>query len=449
MSRPAVAPTRRPPPGPSKPVAVAEIRRDPLAFLREATERHGDLVRHVTTDGQEVVTVNRADLARRVLRERRRIYVKRGTPDYQMLTPLLGEGLLTSEGEVWRRQRRTTQPAFDRARIATLDGLIVDQTLALLERWAPAIAGASPVRLDHDLSSLTLAVVAQAILGSGISNADRRFGQAVDTVNRFMGHYDPAEPTPEGARARAAFGGAASFLDGLVRLMVQARRAEGPGCERDLLDRLLVGGYDDRSLRDQVLTMLMAGHETTAKALTWTSYLLARHPEVAARLDRQLEQALGTDAPSAEGLAAIPLCRQVIREALRLYPPVWLLSRLALEDDDLGGFQVAAGTLVCVSPYLLHRHPDYWEDPERFDPDRFAEDGAEAGRPDFAYIPFSGGPRRCIGETLALLEGQLVLATLRQRVEWRLLPGHPVEPEALVTLRPREGLPVTVAARGG
>jgi cytochrome P450 len=449
MPRSAVAPSRRRPPGPREPVAVADIRRDPLGFLRETTARYGDVARHVTLEGDSVVIVNRADLARSVLRERRRVYVKRGTPDDQMLTPLLGEGLLTSEGEMWQRQRRTAQPAFARRRIAALDGLIVEQTLALLERWKQAIADGSAVRLDHDLSSLTLAVVAQAILGSGISNADRRFGRAVDTVNRFMGHYDPLEPTAEGARARAAFSGALAFLDGLVRLIVQARRAEGTSNDPDLLDRLLADGYDDRSLRDQVLTVLMAGHETTAKALTWASYLLACHPEVGARLDRELAVALDGREPTAEDLAAAPLCRDVMREAMRLYPPVWLLSRRATRDDELGGFHIAGGTLVCVSPYLLHRHPDYWDAPESFNPDRFADGDAETRRPDFAYIPFSGGPRRCIGETLALLEAQLVLATLRQRVDIRLVPGHPVEPEALVTLRPREGLIVTLARRGG
>jgi cytochrome P450 len=443
-----LASSRRLPPGPSEPVPVAEIRRDPIAFLRASTERYGDVVRHTTPEGDEVVTVNRAELARQVLRERHRIYVKAGTPDDQMLTPLLGKGLLTSEGDVWREQRRVAQPAFDRARVATLDGVIVAETEALLERWAAALADGAVVRLDHDLSSLTLAVVARAILGAGMTGTGRRFGQAVDTVNRFMGHYDPMEDSEAGARARAAFGGAVGFLDGLVRLLVQGRRAEG-GEHDDLLDRLLAGGFDDRSLRDQVITMLMAGHETTAKSLTWTTYLLARHPEVAERLDRELAEVLGGRAPTADDVPALPLTGNVVREAIRLFPPVWLLSRRAAQDDELGGFHVAAGTLVCVSPYLLHRHPDYWEAPDAFDPNRFADADAEARRPDFAYIPFSGGPRRCIGETLALLEAQLVLATLRQRIDVRLVPEHPVEPEALVTLRPRDGLLATLAPRNG
>jgi cytochrome P450 len=421
------------PPGPAEPVPIARIRADPLAFLVELTARYGDVVRHETESGP-VVTVNRPELARRVLGHRDRNYVKRGTPDDAMLTPLLGRGLLTSEGETWKRQRRIAQPAFDRRRVEGLGDLIREETLALVERWRPALASGEPVRLDHDLSSLTLAVVSRAILGSDVSGIGRRFGEAVDTVNRFMGHYDPLLPGAEGAEARAAFAGALRFLDGIVSLLVASRRASGERGD-DLLAALLAAGFDEREIRDQVLTMLMAGHETTAKALGWTLYLLERHPEVAARLDAELAR---------EELPELGL--HVVRESLRLYPPVWLISRTAVADDLLGGYRVPAGTLVCVSPYLLHRHPAYWEEPERFAPDRFATDG---GRPEFAYLPFSGGPRRCIGERLALYEALIVLAVLRREVELRLVPSHPVEPEALVTLRPRHGLLATVAHRGG
>jgi cytochrome P450 len=337
-----------------------------------------------------------------------------------MLTPLLGRGLLTSEGEVWKRQRRITQPSFERSRVESLGALIVEETEALIDRWAPAMASGETVRLDHDLSSLTLAIVSRAILGSDVSGIGRGFGEAVDTVNRFMGHYDPLLPGTEGAEARASFGGALRLLDGIVSLIVQSRRASGEESD-DLLGTLLAAGFDEREIRDQVLTMLMAGHETTAKALGWTIYLLDSH----------------------SGVVADDL--HVIQEAMRLYPPVWLISRTALADDEIDGFSVPAGTLVCVSPYLLHRHPAYWREPERFDPARFA---VADERPEFAYMPFSGGPRRCIGERLALFEAELVLSTLRRRVDIRLVPEHPVEPEALVTLRPKHGLLATVAARG-
>ncbi len=421
------------PPGPSERVPIAEIRADPLRFLERITAEYGDVVRHETENGA-VVTLNRPDLARHVLRNRDRNYVKAGTPDDAMLTPLLGRGLLTSEGETWKRQRRITQPAFERSRVEGLGELIVEETEALVGRWAPALASGEAVRLDHDLSSLTLAVVSRAILGSDVSGIGRRFGEAVDTVNRFMGHYDPLLPGAEGADARAAFTGALRLLDGIVSLIVAGRRASGDESD-DLLGALLAAGFDEKEIRDQVLTMLMAGHETTAKALSWTSYLLDAHPDVAARLDAELAR---------EPLP--PLLLHVVQESMRLYPPVWLISRTTGADDEIDGFRVAAGTLVCVSPWLLHRHPAYWRNPLDFDPDRFA---AADDRPEFAYMPFSGGPRRCIGERLALFEAQLVLATLRRRVSIRLVPSHPVEPEALVTLRPRHGLLATVSPRGG
>jgi cytochrome P450 len=418
------------PPGPAERVAIADIRADPLGFLQALVAEHGDIVRHETEE-QIVITLNRPEYAHHVLRNRDRNYAKRGTPDDAMLTPLLGRGLLTSDGETWKRQRRITQPSFEKRRIDALGDLIVEETNALVDRWMETTG--EVVRLDHDLSSLTLAVVSRAILGSDVTGIGARFGEAIDTVNRFMGHYDPLLPGAEGDRVRAEYGNAMRFLDSLVALIVQGRRASGDQ-DDDLLSALLAGGFDDREIRDQVLTMLMAGHETTAKALSWTSYLLDQHPDVAARLDDELAR---DPQP--------PFTLQVVQEAMRLYPPVWLISRIATVDDEIDGFAIPEGALVCISPYLLHRHPEFWDKPELFDPDRFAEASAE--RPEFAFMPFGGGPRRCIGERFALFEAQLALATIRQRVSIRLVPDHPVEPEALVTLRPKHGLLATVTPR--
>ncbi len=431
------------------------IRRDPLAFLTEMRARYGDVTSH--TIDERVYLVNRPDLAHRVLAANRRNYVKSGTPDDLMLTPLLGQGLLTSEGEVWKRQRRVSQPAFSRERVQGFDGLITESTLKLVDRWTSAPSSAEPMRLDHQLSGLTLAIVARAIFGSDLTGINEYFGEAVDVLNRFMGHFDPLEDSAAGREARAAYAKAVGFLNGLVRLLVQGRRLEGTEGRDDLLSRLIDGLSKDahvarpeaeRELRDQVVTMLMAGHETTAKALTWTSVLLHRNPEVAVRLDAELDAVLGGRVPCAADLPHLPLCHRVIQEALRLYPPVWLLSRRAVGDDQLAEFDVPAGTLVCVSPYVLHRDERFWEQPEAFDPDRFGEERS-ADRPDYAYIPFSGGPRHCIGRHLAMLEAQLVLATIRQRVRLTLVEDHPIEPEALVTLRPRYGVLATVARRDG
>ncbi len=429
------------------------IRSDPLAFLTRMREQYGDVTSH--TIDERVYLVNRPDLAHRVLAANRRNYVKAGTPDDQMLTPVLGKGLLTSDGELWKRQRRVCQPAFDRDRVETFDELVTSATDELLGRWLAAPDDGEPLRLDHQLSGLTLAIVARAIFGSDLTGINEHFGEAVDALNRFMGHYDPLEDSDHGRASRAAFAKAVGFLNGLVRLLIQARRLEGTEGRDDLLSRLIDGGAQEaagpeaeRELRDQVVTMLMAGHETTAKALTWTIVLLDRHPELAERLDAELDAVLGERVARAGDLAALPFCRQVIQEAMRIYPPVWLLSRRSVGEDRLGEFDVPAGTLVCVSPYVLHRDPLYWEDPLVFDPDRFSDERS-AGRPEYAYIPFSGGPRHCVGRHFAMLEAQLVMATLRRRVRLALVDGHPIEPEALVTLRPRYGVLATVQARHG
>jgi enediyne biosynthesis protein E7 len=438
------------PPGPAEPVELTTIRRDPLRFLTRMRSDYGDVTSHVLDE--RVYLVNRPDLARRVLAGNQRNYVKAGTPDDMMLTPLLGRGLLTSDGEVWKRQRRVSQPPFDRKRVETFDGLVTTATNELVDRWLAA-GPAEPLRLDHQLSGLTLAIVGRAIFGSDLTGIDERFGAAVDVLNRFMGHYDPLEDSEAGREARASFGRAVGLLNGIVGLLIQARRLEGTEGRDDLLSTLIDGLGDEsgaaateRELRDQIVTMLMAGHETTAKALTWTTVLLHGDPAVAGRLDDELRSVLGDRTATSADLPRLPYLTNVISEALRLYPPVWLLSRRAVVDDRLGEFDVPAGTLVCVSPYLLHRDERYWRDPETFDPDRFGE-AESAGRPEYAYIPFSGGPRHCIGRHFALLEAQLVLATMRRRVRIELVEGHPIEPEALVTLRPRHGVLATVRGR--
>jgi enediyne biosynthesis protein E7 len=434
------------PPGPPGIVPLAEIRDDPLGFLERTVQTHGDFTAH-RTEAWQVFLVNRPDLARRLLRELRSSLSKLGTPDDQMLAPLLGRGLLTSEGEQWKRQRTLAQPAFTPRRIETFDADMVRAATDLLARWRPAVEAGTPVRLDHDLTGLALTVVARALLGADMSGVGGRFGESVDTVNRVMGHYEPLADTPDGRRARVEFGRAIAFLDQIVRLLVEGRRVSRVQAD-DLLGRLLdaadeEGGFTPTELRDQVLTMIMAGHETTAKALTWTLYLLDRHRDVGDALRAQLRDVLGDRLPTTADLERLPLCRQVILEAMRLYPPVWLISRRTTQPVELDGYTVPAESLVCVSPYLLHRHPDHWEDPERYDPARFAPE-REAARHPFAYIPFSEGPRKCIGHAFALTEAQLVLATLWARLDVRVVPDHPVSPEALVTLRPRHGLLATL-----
>jgi enediyne biosynthesis protein E7 len=432
------------PPGPADEIDAAAIRSDPLRFLSDLT-KYGTLCSH-RTGGERVYVLNSPDLARRVLKDDYTSYTKAGTPDDHMLSPLLGDGLLTSNGETWARQRHLCAPSFRRAAVEEFDSLMTAAAADLADRWGRAADVQQKIRVDHDLTSLTLRIVVAALLGSDQADLGQGFGRAVDAINRFIGHYDGMAPmTGDMAARRDAYVAAERFLRGAVALLIAARRLSGPaGHHDDLLAAMMdSGGLSDRELHDQVLTMVMAGHETTAKALTWTLHVLAGQPQIAGAVRDELRLVLGGRVPSAADLPALGLTRRVVDEVVRLYPPVWLISRRATRDTELGGYPVPGGTLVCISPWTLHRNPAYWPDPERFDPDRFLADAA-AIRPSHAYLPFGGGPRVCIGRAFALTEAALVLATILPRLSLERIPEVPVEPEALVTLRPRNGLVMSV-----
>ncbi len=437
---------------------MRQIRESPLAFLDDLYARFGDISAH-SAGGEPVVVVSSPTLARTVLRDRYDRYVKTGTPDDLMLRPLLGNGLLTSDGEVWARQRRACAPAFRPGTIDQYVPLMTGAAGALAARWQAGADAASraglpspALRVDHDLMGLTLGVVASAMLGTDLTGVGPGFGQAVDAVNRYLGHVVPGEQPDDDLFARQrAFDRGRSFLQLLVRTLIQARRLSGGG-PQDLLAGLLGDGLagqqaaDDEELRDQVLTMVMAGHETTAKSLTWALHLLDRHPAERDALEREVDDVLGGRRATAADVPALVRVRAVLMESMRLFPPVWLISRRCVVDDELGGFRVDAGSLVCISPWVLHRRSDLWAEPAAFRPERFLG-GCAAPAQAHSYLPFGGGPRTCIGQHFATLEAVLVLATLLQQVRLAGVPGRPVEPEALVTLRPRDGLSMTASRR--
>ena len=440
-----------PPPGPDEVVTAERIRLDPLAFLTAFADAYGPISFHRTDAGESVFMVSTAELAAEVLSSGEDRFTKHETADDYMLTPLLGEGLLTSHGEEWRRQREITQPMFQRHRIEAFGPQIVESARALARRWSE-LPGDQPIQIDLDLTALALEIVALAIVGGDLSGVGQGFGLAVDAVNAAMSHGNP-DDTPDDPVVLAHyadFGRAKGLIERIVTLLIDARKmlgrpADGP---TDLLTVLLetvdpITGapLSDEELRAQVMTMVMAGHETTAKALTWSLYLLSQHPEIAAQVRDELSTVLdGRDATIAD-LPRLAVTRSVIQEAMRLYPPIWVISRRVVHDDSLAGYDVPAGSLVCVSPWVLHHSPRYWNEPERFDPARFR---TESGPAPFTYIPFGGGPRVCIGRGFALIEAQLVLATLCQHLEFELWPGHDVTPQALVTLRPEHGMAMRV-----
>ncbi len=431
------------PPGPTDTLSLDAVRDEPLDFILQQTARYGDVVRYQVGEWPCTI-INHPDLVRCVLQERHALYGKRGTPDLMMLKPMLGEGLLTTEGPVWLMQRRLTQPAFHRQRIANFAQLFTDMTEKMLDDWATQT---EPLRIDAEMSELTLRIVAKALFGYDIEDSADRFSQAVETLNECMGHVDP-----NNLEVFRRFPAALKVVQGIVKEIIWVRRLTNSKAD-DLLTMLTEMSDPDtgeslspRQLLDQIVTLLLAGHETTAKALGWTFYLLDQNPAVADRLHAELDSVLDGRIPTMQDLPNLPYTEMVLNESMRLRSPIWTISRVAVQDDELGGYHIPANSLVIISPYALHRHPDFWHAPEQFDPEHFSAENS-AQRPPYAFIPFSGGPRLCIGKPFAEMEMKLVLATIAQRYRLRLLPGHTVEPEALVTLRPRNGLPMLLEAR--
>lgn len=425
--------------------SMFEFQRDPLRFIREVTNNYGDVVRYRM--GHMIwYQANHPDGVRRVLQENNRNYGK-GTLTLGILKPVLGEGLLTSEGDLWRRQRRLMQPVFHRRSVAAFGEIMTRETLAMLDRWRPG----EPLDVAAEMSRLTLNVVTGALFHSHAGDEPEVIGRAVGTLveeisYRFQVPIYPPRYVP--TRRNRRMNAAQQTIDRAVYRIIQERRA---GTDAEDLLSLLMHTRDketgeamsDRQLRDEAITLYLAGHETTANALAWTFYLLARNPEAEHRLRAELNEALGEALPTAGDLPSLPYARMVVEEAMRLYPPVWITNRQAVAEDEICGYHVPADQIVMVCPYVLHRHPNYWERPEEFDPERFAS-GQVRDRPRFAYFPFGGGPRQCIGRDMALVEAQLILATVLQRYRLQLANDRAVEPVPAVTLRPKGGLPMIV-----
>lgn len=424
-----------------------------LDFLLSAARDYGPVVGFRWLNRRSLL-LDHPDHIEYVLRTNNRNYLK--SKNYEPVKLVVGEGLIVSEGDFWRRQRRLAQPAFHRKRIAGLASLMVAETEAMLERWASSPQGCGePFDVHREIGSLTLRIVAKALFGANVGeDAVGRISEAQAFLNGYVDSRMGAlpklphqVPTPNNTRYRRAL----KDLEGIVYSLIEGRRKDEGG--EDLLSMLLEArdeetgeGMGGVQLRDEVMTLLIAGNETTAVALSWAWYLLSGHPEVNQRLHEELDAVLGGRAPTFEDLPRLPYTTAVLKEAMRLYPPAWIFSRRPIEDDEIGGYQVPAGTTVLISPYVTHRNPAYWEEPETFDPERF-EEGRSEGRLELAYLPFGGGPRKCIGDRFALTEGVLVLATVAQRYHLRLVSGRKIAPEPLVTLRPKGGVPVVLEER--
>jgi cytochrome P450 len=366
----------------------------------------------------------------------------------------LGNGLLTSEGELHRRQRRLSQPAFHRQRIAAYGEVMAAYAERACGRWADG----ATLDFDGEMAALTLAVAAKTLFDTELEGEAEEIRKALGDIVRLFPRFAlpfaslvQLLPLPSNLR----FVRARARLDATVLRIIAQRRAEGRD-RGDLLSMLMQArdtegdgsGMSDGQLRDEVMTLLLAGHETTANALTWTFYLLSQNPAAESRLHEELDEVLGGRLPAFEDLERLRYTEWVLAESMRLCPPAWGIGRRALEDHPVGDYVIPAGALVSVSPYVTHRDPRWYPDPERFEPERFAPE-ARAARPKFSYFPFGGGARTCIGESFAWMEGVLIVATIARRWRLRHAPGHRVAMQPLITLRPRYGMKLIAHARDG
>jgi cytochrome P450 len=431
------------PPGPKgRPLVgvLPEFRKDPAGFLEKVARQYGDVV-YLPLGRQHIYYLGHPDAIRDILVAQQHKFKK--SRMLERARVLLGDGLLTSEGEHHRRQRRLVQPAFHRDRLAGYGAAMVDRAAMVRDQWSSH----KPIDVLQEMMRLTLAIVARTLFSAEVdSEADEIGGALTQVFDLFevvlMPFSELLEKLPLPAVRR--FKRARKRLDATIYRLIEERRTSG-GDAGDLLSMLLLardeegtGGMTDQEIRDEALTLFLAGHETTADALTWAWYLLSQNPQAEAALHAELDRVLAGRTPSFEDLPHLRYTESVFSEALRLYPPAWGIGRRALEDYRVGDFLIPARSVVLTSPYAVHRDPRWFADPLAFRPERWLAD--DPARPKFAYFPFGGGARVCIGERFAWMEGTLLLAALGQRWRLRLEPGHRVETHARITLRPKHGM---------
>lgn len=442
------------PPGPSEPPIVGQSLRyvrDTLGLMREGAA-HGDIAT-LSVRPSLVYQITHPDLIHELFVRRHRV-TGRGQ-EIETLRYLMGNSLVTSDGEEHRRQRRMLQPQFHRSRIAGFAASMAASARRRAEGWSDG------ARLDvnEEMTALTLEIVVKTLFGIDLPPDVREAGEAIEVANRYVTarSHQPRTlrrlahrlPTPRTLRFRRAL----ASLDRMAYGLIEARRADAGGDRSDLLSMLLDAqdpdtgeGIGDDEVRDQTVTFFASGHETTGAALTWTWYLLAAHPEAERRFHAELDAVLGDRLPAIGDLPNLPYLERVVTESMRLYPPIWTLSRWAFEPFELGGYEVPAGALILCPQLLVHRDARWYEEPLAFRPERWTP-RFRAALPRFAYYPFGGGARICIGDQFALTEAKLVLAAVGQR--WRLRYGGEGEPglAPLVSLRPRGGMPMTAERR--
>ena len=450
-----VATSRRTPPGPrGYPLvgAFPKARHDPLGFFTECARRYGDVV-SMRLGVHHVYLLSHPDHVKHVLQDNARAYAK--GPTATRVRALFGDSLTMIDGDRWRQRRRQVQLAFQPGHHGHFAAVVTRAAAEMLERWRRLADRTELVEVVSEMRRLTQTIIIRACFGQLPAGEVETLSEAMDAAVGYVDRQLWSSvgwlelPTPAGVRYRRAVG----VIDTRVSRKLNEARGSAPppgSLLAALLESPVAAGrepFTDAELHDELKTILIAGHTTTASALAWTWYVLSDHPDAMGRLVEECRAVLGGRAPGMEALPRLGYTRRVIEEVLRLYPPTWLTARTPIEDDTLGGYTIPTGALVLLSPYLTHRHPAVWEAPERFDPERFSPARA-ATHPAFSYFPFGGGPRRCIGSGFATAEMQLIVAHVAQRYRLVLLPSARIVPAAGLTLRPSPAVPVELQRTG-
>ncbi len=444
--------SKRYPPGPRRMFPLSGLlgyRRGPLPFFQNLAAQYGD-ISYFRLGPQEAFFLNHPDLIKDVLVTNHQNFHK-GLA-LQRAKRLLGEGLLTSEEDFHRRQRRLAQPAFHRARIASYASVMTDYASESRARWHDG----DTLDMSEEMMRLTLGIVGKTLFDADVVSDAREVGEAMTVVMDLFNtitipFFELIQKLPLPQLRR--FVAAKARLDAIIYRLIEERRRSSED-RGDLLSMLLLaqdtegdgGAMTDEQLRDEVMTIFLAGHETTANALTWTWYLLSENPAVEEKLHEEIDRVLAGRLPAFDDVAQLKYTEMVLAESMRLYPPAWATGRLAMVETEIAGYTVPAKALVLMSQFVMHRDPRYFPEPLRFDPERWTA-AARESRPQFSYFPFGGGPRSCIGEGFAWMEGVLLIAALAQQWRMRLVPNHPVALKPVITLRPKHGMRMTVIRR--
>lgn len=423
---------------------ILAFRRDTLQFIRDAAKEYGDVAHFRFGPKRHVYMLNNPEQIKEVLVTKQAHFRK--AKGLQVARAVVGDGILTSEGKKHMRQRRLMQPAFHRDRIAGYGDVMVRQGVELMSEWKDG----EVLDIHHDMMKVTLAIITETMFGKTVKEGSDKIAHAIDVGLKYVSSKATSFidiPLSVPTRSNREFIESSEVLDKTIYALIEERRKKGESSHTDLLAMLLAArdeddgqGMTDEQVRDEVMTIFVAGHETTANTMSWIFYLLATHLEAEQKLHDELKAVLDGRLPTVEDLPRLSYANLIVQETLRLYPAAWMINREVVEEVEIGGHTYKPGDTLMMSQYVMHRMEKYYDDPDAFRPERFEGDLLKR-IPAYAYFPFGGGPRVCIGNNFALMEAALLLATIAQQYKLRLAePEKQVEPEPLVTLRPKNGL---------